>query len=236
MGLCEKKQKRCAKHELAEAGTQWDHRAVAADSKVVVSFIVGKRTYDHTVALVQEAKERLRKDHLPASFTDAFASYESALLEVFGRRYPAKGKGRLPVIRWRQGLASGQVKKVYKGGRVDRVEVRVVPGKARLEHALYLLGYKQINTSVVERHNGTSRLRNQRQVRKTLAFSKARRYHRWMSWLSVGLYNFCRAHRSLRIKETDRVTHRSPAMAAGLADHIWTIREWLLTPAFGGQR
>ena len=88
----------------------------------------------------------------------------------------------------------------------------------------------------MERHNGTSRLRNQRQVRKTLAFSKARRYHRWMSWLSVGLYNFCRAHRSLRIKETDRVTHRSPAMVAGLADHIWTIREWLLTPAFGGQR
>ena len=198
--------------------------------------MVGKRTYDHTLALVQDTKERLRKDHLPAIFTDALSSYESALLEVFGRRYPAKGKGRLPVIRWRQGLAYGQVKKVYKGGRVDRVEVRVVHGKARLEHALYLLGYKQINTSVVERHNGTSRLRNQRQVRKTLAFSKARRYHRWMSWLSVGLYNFCRPHCSLRIKEANRVIHRSPAMAAGLTDHIWTIWEWLLKPAFGGQR
>ena len=196
--------------------------------------MVGKRTYEHTLALVQDAKERLRKNHLPAIFSDAFASYESALLEVFGRRYPAKGKGRLAVIRWRQGLAYGQVKKVYKGGRVDRVEVRAVHGKARLEHVLYLLGYKQINTSVVERHNGTSRLRNQRQVRKTLAFSKAYRYHRWMRWLSVGLYNFCRAHHSLRIKESDRVIHRSPAMAAGLTDHIWTIREWPLKPALGG--
>lgn len=207
-----------------------------AESKLVVSLIVGKRTYEHTLALVKDAKERLRKNHLPAIFSDAFASYESALLEVFGRRYPAKGKGRLPVLRWRQGLAYGQVKKVYKGGRVDRVEVRAVYGKARLEHVLYLLGYKQINTSVVERHNGTSRLRNQRQVRKTLAFSKTYRYHRWMSWLSVGLYNFCRAHHSLRIKESDRVIHRSPAMAAGLTDHIWTIREWLLKPALGGQR
>ena len=201
----------------------------------MVSLIVGKRTYEHTRALVQDAKGRLRKNHLPAIFSDACASYESALLEVFGRRYPAKGKGRLPVIRWRQGLAYGQVKKVDKGGRVDRVEVRAVHGKARLAHVLYLLGYKQINTSVVERHTGTSRLRNQRQVRKTLAFSKAYRSHRWMRWLSVGLYNFCRAHRSLRIKEADRVIHRSPAMAAGLTDHIWTIREWLLKPALGGQ-
>ena len=68
--------------------------------------------------------------------------------------------------------------------------MRVVHGKARLKHVLYLLGYNVINTSVVERHNGTSRLRNQRKVRKTLAFSKAARYHRWMSWVVVGLYNF----------------------------------------------
>ena len=109
-------------------------------------------------------------------------------------------------------------------------------GKARLEHVISLLGYKQINTSVVERHNGTSRLRNQRKVRKTLAFSKATRYHRWMSWLSVGLYNFCRAHSSLKIRQETQVPHRSPAMAAGLTDHIWSTRQWLLHPVLGGQR
>jgi IS1 family transposase len=235
MGLCEKKQKRCAEHERNEAGDQWDHRVVAADSKLVVSLMVGKRTYAHTLALVQDAKARLRPGHLPAMFSDAFTSYESALLEVFGRRYPAKGQGRREVIRWRQGLAYGQVKKSYKGGRVDRVELRVVYGKARLEHVLYLLGYNRINTSVVERHNGTSRLRNQRQVRKTLAFSKACRYHRWMSWLSVGHYNFCRPHSSLKIKQENQVIHCSPAMAAGLTNHIWSTREWLLTPVLGGR-
>ena len=76
------------------------------------------------------------------------------------------------------------------------MDVRMVHGKARLKHVLSLFGYKVINTRVVERHNGTSRFRHQRKVRKTLAFSKAPRYHRWMSWLSVGLYNFCRGHSS----------------------------------------
>lgn len=197
--------------------------------------MVGKRTYDQTLALVQDTKSRLCPGYLPAMFTDAFGSDESALLEVFGRRYRPKGKGRRrSVIRWRQGLAYGQVKKRYRGGRVEGVEVRVVHGKVRLEHVLYLLGYKQINTSVVERHNGTSRLRNQRKVRKTLAFSKAKRYHRWMSWLSVGLYNFCGPHSSLKIRQENQVTYRTPAMAAGLTDRIWSTREWLLRPVFGG--
>ena len=209
---------------------------MAADSKLVVSLMVGKRTDEQTLALVHDAHERLRAGHLPAIFTAAFARDESALLEVCGRRYPAKGRGRRPGMRWRQGLAYGQVQKSSKGGRVDGVAGRAVHGKARLEHVLYLLGYTQINTRVVERHHGTSRLRNQRKVRKTLAFSQARRYHRWMSWLSVGLDKFCRPHSSLKIHQADQVTHRSPAMAAGVTAHLWSTHAWLLRPVLGGQR
>jgi IS1 family transposase len=235
MEFCQKKQKRCHDDEMAEAGDMWDHTAVTADSKLVVSLVVGKRTYEQTQALVHDAKRRLRARHLPVIFTDAYAGYESAILEAFGRRYPApahgsSGRSRRSILRWPQGLAYGQVKKQYKGRGIERVEVRVLYGKARLQHVLSLLGYKQINTSVIERHNGTSRLRNQRKVRKTLAFSKVPRYHRWMSWLSVGLYNFCRSHRSLQIIQGAQVHHRSPAMAAKLTDHIWTVREWLLCP------
>jgi hypothetical protein len=73
----------------------------------VVSLVVGKRTYDQTLALLEDAKCRLREGYLPAIFTDAFASYESALLEVFGRRYPPKGRRCRPLIRWRQ-LWAGQ--------------------------------------------------------------------------------------------------------------------------------
>ena len=213
----------------------WDHTAVTADSKLVVSLVVGKRTQEHTNALVHDAKRRLRPGHLPAIFTDAYTGYETALLEAFGRRYPAprsgpQGRAPRPVLRWPQGLAYGQVHKQYKGRQIERVAVRAIYGKARLKHVLALLGYKQINTSVIERHNGTSRLRNQRKVRKTLAFSKAQRYHRWMSWLAVGLYNFCQGHSSLKSVQEAQVQHRSPAMAAKLTEHIWTVHEWLLCP------
>ena len=216
----------------------WDHTAIAADSKLIVSLVVGKRTQAQTQTLVNDTKQRLRPGHLPAIFTDAYEGYESAILDAFGRRYPvpspcAPERSRRSVLRWPQGLAYGQIKKHYKGRGVERVEVRVVHGKARLKHVLYLLGYHVINTSVVERHNGTSRLRNQRKVRKTLAFSKATRYHRWMSWLAVGLYNFCHAHSSLKSKHEGQVAHRSPAMAAKLTDHIWSIREWFLSPVLG---
>ncbi len=223
------------------AGDIWDHTAVTADSKLVVSLVVGKRTQEQTRALVKDARARLRPGHLPAIFTDAYEGYESAILEAFGRRYPAPNRGRPGrprrlILRWPQGLAYGQVKKQYKGRGIERVEVRLLSGKARLKHVLALLGYQQINTSVIERHHGTSRLRNQRKVRKTLAFSKVPRYHRWMRWLSVGLYNFCRGHGSLKSIQGTPAQHRSPAMAARLTDHIWTVREWLLCPVLGEQR
>jgi IS1 family transposase len=208
---------------------------VAADSTCVVALIVGKRTSQQTLAFMQDAHDRLRPGHLPAMCTDAFAGYESALLEVFGRRYPATGRRRRPVIRWCQGLAYGHVQKTSKGGRVDGVAVRAVHGITRLKHVLSLVGYTQLTTSGVERHQGTSRLRSQRKVRKTLACSKARRSHRWMSWLAVGLSNFCRPHSRVTSKQADQGTHRSPAMAAGVTDHLWSTREWLWQPILGGR-
>jgi IS1 family transposase len=223
-------------NEAEMAGDMWDHTAVTAGSKLVVSLVVGQRTQAQPRALVHDAKRRLRPGHLPAIFTDAYAGYEAAILEAFGRRYPIprrKAPGQAPrsMSRWPQGLAYGQVKKHSQQGRVERIEVRALYGKARLKHVLSWLGYKSLNTSVVERHNGTSRLRNQRKVRKTRAFSKAR----WRSWLSVGLDNFCRGPSSLKSIQDRQVPHRSPAMAAGLPDHIWPIREWLLGPVVGGQ-
>ena len=144
---------------------------------------------------------------------------------------------RRPVIRWRQGLAYGQVKKRYTGNRVAGVEVRAVHGKARLAHVLSLLGYTQINTSVVERHNGTRSPAQpaQSDVRRW-PFPKRQRYHRWMSWLSVGRYNFCRPHSSLQVKQASQVTHRSQAMAVGLTDHCGQLASGYGDVFLGGQR
>ena len=107
-------------------------------------------------------------------------------------------------------------------------------GTARLKPVLDLLGDNVINTSVGERHNGTSRWRKQRKGRKTLACSKATRYHRGRSWRAAGLDNFCHAHRSVQSKSEGQVAHQTPAMAAKLADHIWSTREWVLCPVLEG--
>src|SRR5262245_17584245 len=98
------------------AGDLWDHTAIAADSKLIVSLVVGTRTQAPTTALVHDTKKRLRPGYLPAIFTDAYDGYESAILEVFGRRYLVSdssrpGRSRRPVLRWPQGLAYGQGKK-----------------------------------------------------------------------------------------------------------------------------
>ena len=116
MEFCQKKQKRCRDDDTAEAGDRWDHTAVTADSKLVVSLVVGKRTCEQTKSLVYDATRRLHAGHLPAIFTDAYEGYESAILDAFGRRYPApsqgsSGRSRRCILRWPQGLAYGQVKK-----------------------------------------------------------------------------------------------------------------------------
>jgi hypothetical protein len=140
MARREKKPQRCQGHEAEVAGALWEHIAVPADSKRVVSFVGGKRPYAQTLAFVPAAKNRLRQGPVPAIFTDAYAGDESALLAVCGHRYPPQGPGRRPVIRWPQGLAYGQGKKHSQRGRVERSDGRAVSGKARLQPLLSVLG------------------------------------------------------------------------------------------------
>lgn len=213
----------------------WDHVALDPTTKLVVALAVGKRTEEQTRRLVQDAHARLAPGWLPTLFSDAYDAYPPAILAAFGHRYPVPRKGSRgrrphPRVRCPQGLVYAQVKKQYQGHRVVGVAIRPVFGKGKLAIRLASLGYRTVNTSAIERHNGTSRQRDRRKVRKTLAFSKEERYHRWMSWLSTTLHNFCRNHGGLKQRATGKVHHRSPAMAAGLTDHIWSVREWLLCP------
>ena len=67
MELREKKQKRCRVEERTEAGDIWDHTAIAAESTLMVSLVVRKRTQEQTRALVPDTTQRLRPGHLPAT-------------------------------------------------------------------------------------------------------------------------------------------------------------------------
>jgi hypothetical protein len=89
-----------------------------------------------------------------------------------------------------------------------------------------------INTSFVERHNGTDRHQNSRKRRKTYGFSKNLAMHRASSYFVGYSYNFCWAVRTLRVQQPGgRWQARTPAMAAGLSDHVWSVKEWITYPA-----
>src|SRR5207302_7437968 len=119
--------------------------------------------------------------------------------------------------------------------RVVQVEQRVIFGsKAAVLAALALsLVSAAVNTVFVERHNGTDRNRNARKVRKTYCFSKDWGVHEAVTYFTMYSYNFCWPVRTLRQRVgRKRYRQRTPAMAAGLTDHVWSLREWLTYPSF----
>jgi hypothetical protein len=91
---------------------------------------------------------------------------------------------------------------------------------------------RAINTAFVERQTGTDRHRNAREARKTDRFSKGWRNHEAVTDLSLSSYNVCGPVRTLAVKDDEgRRVERSPAMAAGLTDHVWSMSEGLSRPA-----
>lgn len=90
----------------------------------------------------------------------------------------------------------------------------------------------KINTDFIERHNGTDRNRNSRKVRKTYCFSKDWDTHEAVGYFTMYSYNYCWPVRTLRRRQSNgQWSKRTPAMAAGLTDHVWTLAEWLAVPA-----
>jgi hypothetical protein len=88
-----------------------------------------------------------------------------------------------------------------------------------------------INTLFVERNNATDRRQNGRKQRKTYGFSRAKEMHDAATYFVSYSYNFCWPVRTLRVPGEQGWQARTPAMAAGLTDHVWSLREWLTYPA-----
>jgi hypothetical protein len=125
------------------------------------------------------------------------------------------------------------VHKERENGRVVRVTTRILFGtRAAILAALRLSRVSRIvNTVFLERHNGSDRNRHRRKVGKTCCFSKDGQVHEAMTYLTTSSYNFCWPVRTLRVKVARRrYAPRTPARAAGLTDHVWTIREWATYP------
>jgi len=233
-----KKQKNCDENNPADArcGDNWDHVALDAEHKLVLQVVNGKRTVKNTNLLVQRTAKRLNGKTPRLITSDEYKPYKKAILKAFGKKYLPKrtGKrGRPKGPRYRPGpeLVYATVHKTRTNGRVTKIECRTVFGtdeqvKAALAESSCS---RHVNTSFIERQNGTDRNRCSRKVRKSYCFSKEWDIHHAATCFSMYSYNFCWPVRTLRLPDGRR-GRCSPAMSAGLADHVWTLHEWLTWP------
>ena len=234
-----KKQQNCDPDDPDDdhKGDYWDHVAYDPEHRLVLAVIPGARSIENAEAIVVEVKQRLGGEMPGLMTSDEYAAYETAIERAFGEPTPpARGPGRPriePERRIPEGLTYATVHKHREGNRVVAVDRRLVFGTADgLEAALagseVSVG---VNTSFLERQNGADRGRNARKARKTYRFSKDWQVHEAMTYLTMYGYNFCWAVRTLRVKDGEgHWRGRSPAMAAGLSDHVWTWREWFTRP------
>jgi IS1 family transposase len=236
-----KKEKHCDPDDPTDAqqGDNWDHVAFDPEHRLVVSVIPGKRTEEKVHHLVQDFKERTGGRLMNLLTSDEYPAYKGAIFEAYAvvKEHPRTGRPgrpRQPKKVLPKGLTYAVVHKERANGRVVKVMTRVVFGTlvAVLAALASSLVSKVVNTVFVERHNGSDRNRNRRKVRKTCCFSKDWQVHEAMTYFTMYSYNFCWPVRTLR-KKVGRKKYkaRTPALVAGLTDHVWTIQEWATYPA-----
>lgn len=147
-----------------------------------------------------------------------------------------RGRPRKPYKQWPPHSVYATVQKTYAKGRVSVIDRTLVYG-AQEDLTRALAGSTRsttVNTSFIERHNGTDRNYNARKVRATYEFSKSLLEHVAITWWVVLCYNFHHLHRGLRVRLDDKTCqHRTPAMAAGLAQRPMTISAILATQVVG---
>jgi hypothetical protein len=236
-----KKEKRCDRDDPADdlKGDHWDHVAFDPEHRLVVSVLPGKQSLDHTQLLVEDFHGRTGGRLMDLMTSDENPAYAAAILEVYGEEVrPARtgrpGRPAGPYKAVPAGLQYATVHKTRENSRVVSVEARVVYGTdAGVQEALAASKVSAaVNTVFVERHNGTDRNRNGRKARKTYGFSKDWGMHEAVTYFTMYSYNFCWPVRTLRQKgPCGKWQQRTPAMAAGLADHVWSMKEWLTLPS-----
>jgi transposase-like protein/IS1 family transposase len=197
-----KKQKRVRPEDDQNLGDCYTFVAIERHTKLVLNIALGKRDQQTTNAFVEGIRHATSRGQFQIT-TDGFAPYRSAITTTLHDRLT----GFAQLIKVYRAASEGEAR--YSPAEVASVEEVPVFGQPDPE---------RICTSIVERSNLSTRMSNRRFTRLTNAFSKKWENH----WAAVAcwfaFYNFCRVHKSLRT---------TPAMAAGISDHIWSVRELL---------
>jgi len=183
---------------IEELGDQWIWVALDAESKIIPSYVVGKRSADNAQVFVKDLASRL--DNRVQITSDTLNTYVNAVEDAFGRDVDY---GQIVKAYEAEPIGAGRYSPPKVVG-ADKIIVSGTPDRSR------------ISTSYVERNNLNIRMSNRRFTRLTNAFSKKLENLRAAVALNFAHYNFVRIHGSLRM---------TPAMAAGVTDHLWTIRD-----------
>lgn len=216
--------------ETDESGQFWRSTILDMDSRLRVARGIAKNETLASIEVFQSLKRRGHPEGPPPTISDGWGGIDEAMMEVYGIVPKYCGRGRPPT---RKKAGSDwqylqMVKQRDEHGRLKGIKLRVVFGKQ--SEVLALLG---TSTAYIERSNLTSRLFNGRQARKTLAFSKNLRSYKASAIWEDCYYNLIRPHKSLCTLDQSSVYRkwepRTPAMTAGLTDHIWTVKELLLS-------
>ncbi len=179
-------------------GDVWTWTAIDADTKMIVSYLVGGRTSGWAKDFMEDCRERIVGQ--PQITTDAHKPYMKAVEAAFG------GDADYAMLHKVFG-ASGEPETRYSPATCIGCDMKVVSGDPDPKH---------VSTSFVERQNLTMRMSMRRFTRLTNGFSKKLENHGHAVALYFMHYNFCRVHKTLRV---------TPAMEAGLTGHVWTLEE-----------
>jgi len=193
-------------------GDIWTFTALDADSKLMVTWLVGGRTPENATAFLRDLRMRLtRRIQLT---TDGHNMYETAVRAAF----------QWDEVDWAMLVKSyGQPTESLESSR--RYSPPVCTGALKVRK----IGRPDpdlVSTSYVERSNLTLRMQQRRFTRLTNAFSKKAENHAHAVSLFFMHYNFCRPHATLT-KQHAQHYPTTPAMAAGLTDHVWKVEEIL---------
>ena len=230
--------------ERLERSPQWVWVAMDPESKLLLAIDVGDRTLAMAQRVVHQVAQVLAPDCAPLFLTDGFREYLTALLTHYGQwvQPPRRqAQGPMPKPRWmpQPQLLYAQVVKTVRRRRLVRVHHRVVFGTLEaIQQVLVACGW-QINTAFVERLNLTIRQHVAAVGRRVSTLCKGEDGMRQQLVLYQVYYNFCLPHASLRQPLAQPVPTngtgsaktwqpQTPAMAAGLTDHVWTLRDVLL--------
>jgi IS1 family transposase len=197
-----KKARHVKEDDPAEFGDQWVYVALDADTKLIPSYFVGKRSSENTQAFMRDVWQRIA-DHRIQLTTDAYIFYTKAVEQSFG------GDADYAQLKKLFGDYGQYGNERYSPSPITEVISKTISGVPDPKH---------VSTSYVERQNLTIRMQMRRFTRLTNAFSKRLANLKAACALHFAHYNFCRVHSSLRV---------TPAMAAGLVSEIWELEALL---------